>query len=191
MRVLMLIVVLLVSGAAVPAVAGPLEDADAAYDRGDYATALRLWRPLAEQGDAIAQFALGIVYANGQGVPQDYAAAVLWFRMAAKQGDDRAQFNLGTMYDKGKGAPQNYATAVSWYREAAEQGHVKAQFNLGTMYDNGEGVPQDYVQAHVWFDLSAAQGDANAAKSRDTSPPKMTPAQIAEAQRLAREWRPK
>ena len=191
MRLLMLIGALLVSGAAAPAVAGPLEDADAAYDRGDYATALRLWRPLAEQGYANAQFALGIVYANGQGVPQDYAAAVLWFRMAAKQGDDRAQFNLGTMYDKGKGVPQNYATAVSWYREAAEQGHVKAQFNLGTMYDNGEGVPQDYVQAHVWFNLSAAQGDANATKSRDIVAAKMTPAQIAEAQRLAREWRPK
>ena len=86
MRVLMLIVVLLMSPA-VPAVAGPQEDADAAYDRGDYATALHLWRPLAEQGDAIAQFNLGIVYANGQGVPQDYVQAHMRFDLSAAQCD--------------------------------------------------------------------------------------------------------
>ena len=188
MRVLMLIVVLLMSPA-VPAVAGPQEDADAAYDRGDYATALHLWRPLAEQGDAIAQFNLGIVYANGQGVPQDYAAAVLWFRKAAKQGNDSAQFNLGTMYFKGEGAPQNYATAVSWYREAAKQGHVKAQFNLGAMYDNSQGVPQDDLHAHMRFDRSAAQGDRDAAIKRSYVAAKMTPAQMGEAQKMAREWR--
>ena len=80
---------------------------------------------------------------------------------------------------------------LSWYRKAAEQGHAKAQLNLGIMYFTGRGVPQDYVQAHMWFNLSAAQGDADATKNRDIVAAKMTPAQIAEAQKLAREWKPK
>ena len=101
---------------AVPASAGPFEDGLAAYQRGDYSTALQLWQPLAEQGDAIAQS------------------------------------------------------------------------NLGVMYEFGLGVPQDYVQAHMWFDLAAEQGSKKAQKNRDTAASQMTPDQIAEAQRLAREW---
>ena len=87
--------------------------------------------------------------------------------------------------------PQDFAAARSWYRKAAEQGLAKAQLNLGVMYANGRGVPQDYVQAHMWWNLSAAQGDADATKNRDIVAAKMTPAQIAEAQKLAREWKPK
>ena len=89
------------------------------------------------------------------------------------------------------GVPQDYAEALKWYRLAADQGHASAQCNLGVMYANGEGVPQDYVRAHMWFNLSAAQGDQDAAKNRDDVAKRMTPAQIAEAQKLAREWQPK
>lgn len=89
MRLLMLIVALIVSGAA-PAVAGPFEDGITAYKEGDYATARRLLRPLAEQGDARAQFSIGAMYTLGQGVPQDYAAAVSWYRKAAEQGEPSA-----------------------------------------------------------------------------------------------------
>ena len=95
------------------------------------------------------------------------------------------------MYANGQGVPQDYAAAVSWYRKAAEQGYAAAQFNLGVMYDKGQGVPQDYVQAHKWWNLAAANGDADAIKSRDIVAKKMTPAQIAEVQKLAREWKPK
>ena len=126
----------------------------AAFNRGDYSTAYRLFRPLADQGYASAQFNLGLMYDNGQGVPQDYAAA------------------------------------VSWYRKAADQGNAKAQFNLGYDYANGQGVPQDYVQAHMWANLAAASGYADAVKNRDIFAAKMTPAQIAEAQRLASAWKP-
>jgi len=87
--------------------------------------------------------------------------------------------------------PQNYTEAVEWFRKAADQGNAIAQQNLGVSYANGEGVPQDYVSAHMWFNLSAAQGDANAIKNRDIIAQRMTPAQIAEAQKLAREWKPK
>ncbi len=92
------------------------------------------------------------------------------------------------MYIVGQDVPQDYAEAAKWYRMAAEQGHAGAQFVLGSMYANGQGVPQDYVAAHMWFDLSAARGDEKALAVRDTVAGHMTSDQIAEAQRLAREW---
>jgi TPR repeat protein len=95
-----------------------------AYKSGDYATALREWTPLAKQGDASAQFNLGLMYEKGQGVQQDYKTAVRWYRLAAKQGYVNAQYNLGVMYQNGQGVPQDYKTAVKWYRLAAEQGHL-------------------------------------------------------------------
>ncbi len=101
--------------------AGPLEDGAAAYERGDYATALRTWRPLADQGSAIAQFNLGLMYDNGEGVPRDYTAAASWYRKAADQGYASAQANLGFMYANGEDVPRDYAAAVSWYRKAAER----------------------------------------------------------------------
>ena len=177
-------------GRAAPAVAGPFEDGVAAHNRADYGTALRLWRPLADQGDASAQYNLGLMYAEGQGVPQDYAAAMSWYRKAAEQGNAGAQYNLGYMYNNGLGVPQDYAAAAAWYRKAADQGQARAQTNLGLMYAEGQGVPQDYVQAHMWWNLAAAQNNASGVKNRDIVAKKMTPAQIAEAQKLAREWKP-
>ncbi len=102
-----------------------------------------------------------------------------------------AQINLGVMYSKGEGVPQDDAEALRWYRRAAEQGDADAQFGLGLMYSLDLGVPLDYVQAHMWLSLAAKQGIERARKARDELAKKMTPAQIAEAQRLAREWKPK
>ena len=137
------------------AVAGPFEDGVAAHSSGDYATAARIWRPLAEQGNS------------------------------------RAQNNLGLMYDEGQGVLQDDTEAVKWYRVAAEQGNASAQLNLGLMYAEGQGVPQDYVQAHMWASLAAANGNDTAAMVIDITAAQMTPGQIAEAQKLAREWKPK
>jgi TPR repeat protein len=158
-----------------------------AYESGDYATALREIKPLAEQGYALAQYNLGVMYEKGQGVSQDDKIAVKWYQLAAKQGNAGAQFNLGVVYANGQGVAQDYKTAVKWYRLAAEQRHAFAQYNLGQMYDNGRGVPQDNVYAHMWGTLAAEQGDKRGAKFRDFVAKKMTPAQIAEAQKLARE----
>ena len=160
----------------------------AAYNQGDYATALKEWRPLAEQGNAPAQFTLGVLYENGQDVPQDDGEAVRWYRLAAEQGHAAAQNNLGGMYLKGRGVPQDYGAAVRWYRQAVEQGNAQAQFNLGILYDKGQGVSQDYIQAHMWVNLASAQGHVVAPKARDSIAKKMTPEQIADAQRLAGEW---
>jgi hypothetical protein len=124
-------------------------------------------------------------------VPQNYAEAVRWYRKAAKQNDARAQFNLGNMYREGRGVPQNDVEAAKWFRLAADHGLANAQYNLGNMYFKGEGVPQDYVSAHMWLNLSAAQGDQDAAHNRDIVVRRMNPTQIAEAQKLAREWKPR
>jgi TPR repeat protein len=179
-------------------IAGPLEDADAALVAKDYQTALRLLRPLAEQGDAKAQVALGEMYAFGEGVPESDEQAAIWFRKAADQGDASAQDHLGDMYLKGIGVPPDYAQAVIWYRKSAVQGDTFGQLDLSVMYEQGIGVPQDFVQAYMWLNLAAAQGGdeltsmglSTITKDRDEPAAKMTDEQITEAQRLAREWKP-
>jgi uncharacterized protein len=128
-----------------PVIAAPWEDATEAYNRQDYATAVRLYKPLADQGDAHSQYNLGVMYVNGQGVPKDDTQAMKWYRLAADQGDASAQYNLGLMYDYGTGVPKDYAQAMKWYRLAADQGDASAQHNLGFMYANGTGGPKDYV----------------------------------------------
>ena len=113
------IVLLLALGLSEPVLAGPLEDARAAYGKEDYTTALRLFRPLADQGDADAQSMLGLMYDLGRGVPQDYAQAVKWYRLAADQGYAWAQNNLGNMYELGQGVPQDYVEAHKLFNLAA------------------------------------------------------------------------
>ena len=112
----------------------------------------------AEQGNADAQFNLGVMYDTGQGVRQDYAQAVQWYRKAAEQGLADAQYNLGVMYKEGRGVRQDDAQAVQWYRKAAEQGHAKAQYNLGVMYANGRGVRQNPVIAKEWVGKACDNG---------------------------------
>jgi TPR repeat protein len=126
-----------------------------AYNRGDFAKALREWRPLAEQGDASAQFYLGLSYENGDGVPRDYAIARQWYEKSAAQGDEKAQLYLG----------------------------LQSAF--------GQGGPVDLVQAHMWYSLAAEKGHLGAAAYRNELAKQMTPTQIAEAQKRARERKPK
>jgi len=153
----MLIISLLVSGLAI---AGPSEDAKQAYDRGDYKTAYRLNKSLAERGSPVAQSNLGLMYYHSRGVSQDYAEAMKWFRKAADQGD------------------------------------ADAQYSLGLMYAIGKGVPQDYVLAYMWLNLASTRDSAwekekrdKAEENRKNLASKLTPAQIADAQKLAREWK--
>ena len=158
-----------------------------AYEREDYATALKEWTPLAELGYAAAQYNLAQMYRTGQGVTQDYKTAVKWYTPAAEQGIALAQANLAQMYRKGQGVSQDDKTSVNWYTLAAEQGHALAQYNLGVMYGNGKGVTQDNVYAHMWWDIAASSGDENASENRDRVEEMMTPAEISAAQKLTRE----
>jgi hypothetical protein len=140
------------------------KDANAAVNRDDFATALRIIRPLADQGIARAEGFLGLMFSEGYGVPRDYAEA------------------------------------MKWYRRAADHGDAGAQFFIGMMYRDGKGVPKDYIQAYLWLNLASSSSEPQgphmtlgkmASEVRDFDvASKMTPAQIAEAQRLAREWKP-
>ena len=112
-------------------------------------------------------------------------------RRLADQGDAQAQFELGFRYAHGQGVSRDDQEAAKWYRLAALQGHGGAQVHLGAMYGQGHGVPKDYVLAHMWLNLAAAIGMKEAVKGRDLLEERMTPAQLGEAQRLAREWEPR
>jgi len=177
--------------------ASDLDRAQAAYQKGDYETVLRLARPLADGGDARAQSIVGLVHYRGRGVvPQDLDEAARWFRKAADQGDATAQFYLGIMYSEGRGVPQNYAEAAKWYRLAAERGDAPAQYNLALLLAKGEVGAADYVSAYFWFNLAAARfpsGDSRriaAVAQRDLMAGRIPPGELAIAQRWAREWTP-
>ena len=176
------------------ALAGAYEVGQGAFLRGDYATALRLWLPLARRGIVAAQHHVAMIYDNGgRGVPRDEVEAVRWYHRAAEQGSAAAQNNLGAMYSEGRGTPQDLGEAVRWWRSAAEQGHVVAQFNLGLSLVIGRGVPRNLVEAYMWLSLAAVGlpfGEARefAIRQRDAVRTQLTTAQIAEAQRLAGEW---
>jgi TPR repeat protein len=175
----------------------------------------------AEQGDAVTQYKLAWAYSQGRGVPQDYSEAAKWYFKAAEQGITLAQLNLGEMYLEGKGVKQDYSEAAKWYLKAAEQeGLAGAKYNLGRIYYKGNGISKNKVIAYMWFEL-AAQSKAGMIPSDledrlglyflkypsiDMSPSKladlvssylenlskeMTPSQIEEAKKLAREWKEK
>ena len=148
-------------------------------------------RQLAQGGDASAQNELGLLYYEGKGVPQNHRKAKEWFDKAVEQGHAGAQVNLGTLYLRGEGAPQSSQMALFWFSRAAGQEDALAFAKLGLMYSQGRGVLQDFIQAHMWYNLSAAHGEGRSAETRDALARQMTPAQIAEAQRLAREWTPR
>lgn len=186
----MLLVCVCLFALAGQAIADSLSDAEDAYNAKDYPKAAKLFRPLAEKGNAYAQLNLGTMYDNGQGVPQDFKEAAKWYRLAAEQGNASAQSNLGVIYRNGQGVLQNYQEAAKWTRLAAEQGNASAQSNLGAMYGSGQGVTQDYVRAHMWLNIANANADSDKQKiyigQRNQVAEHMTANQIAEAQELAR-----
>ena len=168
----------------------------AIYDRGqgvpkDYVTARKWFEQSAAQGDAGAQGALGRLYESGSGVPQNYLQAAKWYEQAAVQGNMWAQFDLGWLYANGQGVPQDVVQAAKWVEKSAAQGYAKAQHFLGLMYALGAGVPQDYVRAYMWSNVAAAHLmgtlQPQAVEYRDKVARRMTPVQIAEAQRLVQE----
>ena len=169
------------------AAAQTFDEAVVAYERRDYATAIRGFRVHAEQGTAEAQYALGVMYAFGEGVLKDDAEAVKWFRLAAEQGVASAQYTLGRMYATGRSVLKADAEAVKWYRLAAEQGPADAQYALGLSYGAGlGGVLEDSVLAHMWFNIAGANGNARARKLRNSIEREMTRAEVSRATELAR-----
>lgn len=164
-------------------------------DRQDHSEAVRWWQRAARAGNAWAERSLADSYFEGRGVEQGHEAAAYWYKRAAEQGVPIAWLRLAFMYEHGLGIEQDDFIALGWYRRAAEYGFLGAMLNLGDRYAEGRTVPQDYVQAHKWFNLagSAAASEKalrdRAIRARQRVAAAMTPEQIAEAQRLAREWK--
>jgi TPR repeat protein len=145
------------------------DEANAAFESGNYPKALEELQPLVEKGDARAQYAMGVMAENGFGMPVDLAQAAAWYLKAATQGNTDAQFNLGAMYEHGVGMPPDPAQAARWYRPAAESGDIDALSNLGVLYEKGAGVPQDKVLALALYNVSVAYDsnpDSTAARNR-------------------------
>ena len=164
----------------------------------DYYEAVNWYRKAAEQGLAKAQLMLGGAYTLGKGVQRDDREGEKWIRRAAEQGHGEAQLLLGVIYEEGRGVQKDDQEAMKWFgkgiqevREKAEQGDGMAQFSLGLMCVKGRGTIQDYVEAHKWLNLAVSRGVPEAVQQRDFLVPLMTSSQIAKAQELARNWRPK
>ncbi len=224
-----------------PAFADPLQDAMAAYSKKDYPTALYLFKPLAEQGNASAQRQIAMMYFKAQGTKKDDQEALRWFLAAANQGavgdeltlakyyqmdgdnatslkmagalgtaaQDYAEARkwldkaaakgsldavrlIGDTYLTGRGVDQDYKQAAVWLRNAADAGDKGAQYELGLLYKKGLGVgPTDNVQALMWLSLSAAQNNDKAATEKDFLSKTMVPDDIAQANKLVKEWKAK
>lgn len=157
----------------------------------DFQEAVRWYSKAADQGDAEAQFRLGMLYEFGRGVPRDFVQATKLYEKAAAQGNAKALNRIGRMYAHGEGVPRDTVQAAKWYEKAAAQGDTEGQLALGASYEYGFGVPQDYVRAYMWFNLAAARLKDDAREffivNRNRVTLLMTPAQIAEAQRLSQQ----
>jgi uncharacterized protein len=147
---------------AAPAIADPMDDARAAYERGEYHEAMRILRVEANHGNAEAQYVLGIAYQSGKGVPLDPSQAAQWYRKAADQKYSPAEVALGSLYVAGEGVPASPREAARLFLSAAEAGNANGQLNIGISYEQGVGVGQSYAEALNWYRKAAEQGDDNA-----------------------------
>jgi len=173
--------------------ADQLDEGKAAFDAGKYLKVLekRIFRRMKSGGNpGLPTLKFHRAYRAGK-----YQKAFERIKPIAEQGHLQAQVYLGAMYNNGQGVAKDHTEAAKWYRKAAMVGWLIAQNLLGTMYAIGHGVPQDYVLAYKWFSLGAKHSQGReieeAVSNRNVIKKMMTPAQVAEAQKLAREWRPK
>jgi hypothetical protein len=165
-----------------------LEKGLAAYSVGEYETSLAECQPLADDGNATAQFCVGRLYANGFGVAMNDDLALQWYGLAAEQGHSEAQFNLGLMHANGWGVEMNDQEAAKWYRLAAEQGLVEAQMSLAMIYHKGRGVEQNLIEAYKWYEIAVQLGDLNSRFKRDDVAADLSPEQVATAQQMVTSW---
>ena len=159
-----------------------------AYNSMDYDTALALWQPLADSGDAGSQYGLGMMYGNGFGVSMDDALALNWYSLAADQGHAGAQYNLAIMYQNGWGVPINDEEAIRYYMLASEQGVAAAMTALGRYFAMDYSDAYDPVQAYKWFSLAYLLQDMDAGVKRETLAARMTVEQIADSNVLIEDW---
>jgi len=176
---------LLAAIASGPAAHAQADAARLAYDREDYATAVALYRPRADGGDADAQYRMGMMARFGWGMDKDAEAAARWLRLAAEKGHPQAQAELGTMYRQGRGVATDAQEAARWLRSAALAGVGIAQLSIGRMYRDGVGVQRDLVEAYAWFTAAGDNSVMDGLAYRSEIARQMTPDQVAEGKRLA------
>lgn len=167
---------------------GDYQTGRAAYDVGDFERAQAVWAPAAESGEADSQFGMGLLYANGYGVPLDDAQALKWYSLAAAQNHGQAQCNIAVMHANGWGVPMSETEAMKWYLLAAENGITDAQINLGTMYQNGFSIEKNEVEALKWFTIAERLEDPNAGMKREYLAERMSAADLAAATDLVNAW---
>jgi TPR repeat protein len=153
---------LVIACAGRPCAAGPFDDGAAAYQKGDYDSALKFWLPLAERNDAKVQYLVGLMYHEGHGVAQDHSKSVEWFRKSAERGVPGAQVALGKAYMDGEGIIKDYRRAAIWFEKAARAGNTLGMMKLALLYAEGKGFPKDMKQANFWLGSAALKGDPNA-----------------------------
>ena len=169
---------------------------EAAYRAQDYGEAARWYNKAAAQGNPYAQYGLGTMSENGQGVDQDVAAAQSWYQKAykgflkqAQHGSVDAQFRLGSLLAAGKGTKQNPAEAATWFRKAADRGYIAAAFQLAALYEKGLGVKQDLVQAYIWYGITIKLGGEYAHVNFETLESKLIIKQLDYAKGFIRVWK--
>ena len=186
MRKIITLLAALTLGTLAAQAADPLQDGARAFNRADYRTALVNWRPLALQGNPVAQNNLGIMYLDGKGVAQNTSEAIRYLSLSAAAGSSLGQNNLGGLYRDGKGVPRDFGKAGQWFAASASQGNSAGMYNLGLMYEMGQGIKAEPFHAYMWYALAADQGNMpNAAAHRDALWRRMTPAAQNQARQLA------
>ena len=156
-----------------------------AFERAQFQKAIRIWRPIADNGHREAQFNLGAMYDNGKGTKKNPTEASKWYRWAADQGHVIAQYSLGNLYLAGRRVHQDTEQAIKWYRKAGEQGHTDAQFNLGEIYKDGTRVKRDYIKAFQWLSLAALRKHNAGVIHKNFVEAFMSPEDVKIAQKLA------
>lgn len=182
------ILIILTLGAIPSQVFGGYEEGVDAFERGDYKIAFKEFKVLAGNKDSRGQYALGLMYDLGIGVPLNFKEATKWYLLSAEQGHADAQNNLATMYEEGEGVEKDSEKAIKWYELAAQQGNFDAPNNLGVMYLKGIAVRRNYVKAYMWFHLGEVKGDRAAKRNRQFVEKKMANEEIVEANQQVGEW---
>lgn len=188
-RLMAAFVALVIATMATELLAQDFDDGVKAVQKGDFATAVKIWTPLAEKGSRAAQFNLAVIYDDGMGIPEDNAEAAKWYRKAAENGFPQAQLMLGVMYVEGEGVSEDTEEALKWLLEAAKHKNgigADAQARIGRIYERGIGVEKDDLTAYVWFSVAAANGSDEAAWEMQSVVKRLTSSQLAEAQQRSK-----
>jgi TPR repeat protein len=166
--------------------ADTFEEGMALYEDSEIKKAIKIWRPLAEQGDVAAQIQLGDMYLRGIGVKADSKEALKWYHSAALQGNSVAEYNLGNLYSSPRpGMEANLDESIKWYRKSAEHGNANGQFSLATKYFRGEGLSQDNVMSYAWLEVANRNGHHSAHNYRELVSMILSAEEIEKAKLLA------